>query len=323
MRTTELLQWSHWLLILVALAGYGPAARAFSPAATGSISTLDANYRCDQPHARSNRITTIRTILAGVPAILRVPPAAERRPIILWHGFGPPEDPQALMRALPLDDVPAIKVYLELPLFGKRAPPGGRDELVRRQKTDFAKLLFKPSVVGGADELPRVVAALRKRGCLKPREPVDLMGFSAGGAAVLIALIQGKVSVGSAAIVNASTGLNASVNALERATGHPYAWTPDSRALAGETDAQHHAADIARGAPPVALLILQGESDSVLGPEPAIGLHSALLPYYRKRHDEARLSLMLIPEMPHSWATAGNAATQVNRAIGNWFETHD
>ncbi len=43
-------------------------------------------------------------------------------PIVLWHGFGPPASEQALMEALPLDEVPAVKVYLGLPMFGSRAP---------------------------------------------------------------------------------------------------------------------------------------------------------------------------------------------------------
>ena len=65
----------------------------------------------------------VSTVLAGVPAILRIPAQAQKPPIVLWHGFGPPASEQALMQALPLDEVPAVKVYLGLPLFGKRAPP--------------------------------------------------------------------------------------------------------------------------------------------------------------------------------------------------------
>src|SRR5690348_6637870 len=78
----------------------------------------------------------VSTVLAGVPAILRIPARTQKPPIVLWHGFGPPASEQALMQALPLDDVPAVKVYLGLPLFGQRAPAAGMDELARRQKED-------------------------------------------------------------------------------------------------------------------------------------------------------------------------------------------
>jgi dipeptidyl aminopeptidase/acylaminoacyl peptidase len=265
---------------------------------------------------------TVSTTLAGVPALVRVPEHVDRPPIILWHGFGPPADEAALMEALPLDRVAAVKVYLGLPLFGRRAPAGGNKELGRRQAEDFAMLLFKPVVVGAADELPDVVAALRQRGCLAPGQPVGLMGFSAGGAAVLVALMQGKVAVGAAAIVNASTGLNASVHALERVTRQPYAWTAASRALADRTDAVRHAARIARGDLPTALLIVQGEHDAVLEPGTATALDHALQPYYRAKGKGARLKLMLVGGMPHDWASDQHDAVGVSRAIGDWFDEY-
>src|SRR5689334_21752729 len=102
------------------------------------------------------------------------------------------------MEALPLDDVPLVKVYLGLPLFGARAPPGGLDEIVRRQSEDFAALIFEPSVVGAVDELPAVVKALEERGCLGPKDKIGLFGFSAGGSSVLMALARRDVQVSAA-----------------------------------------------------------------------------------------------------------------------------
>jgi hypothetical protein len=66
-------------------------------------------------------VMTVQTTLAGVPAILRIPKVVRKRPIVLWHGLGPPASESELMKALPLDDVPSVKVYLGLPLFGARA----------------------------------------------------------------------------------------------------------------------------------------------------------------------------------------------------------
>ena len=57
-------------------------------------------------------------------------------------------------------------------------------------------------------------------------------------------------------IVNASTGLTASVQAYERATKKQYTWSDYTRDLARRTDAIQRAADIARNRP--ALLILHG-----------------------------------------------------------------
>lgn len=278
-----------------------------------------ASFTCRHA-ARSGRdVEVVNTTLAGVPAILRVPGKIAKPPIVLWHGFGPPASPQALMDAMPLDGVPSVKVYLGLPLFGARAPAGGVKELIRRQKQDFAKLLFKPSVVGAAEELPAVVTALEQRGCMTPKDRIGLFGFSAGGASALIVLEQHKVAVGAAIVLNASTGLNASVNALERVTEQKYAWTPAARMLGQQTDAIRHAEQIARGNPPPALLIVQGADDTVLTSQPATALYKALLPWYK--NPPKRLRLQLLPGVSHGW-TDGGTAEEVRRVSAVWFQSN-
>lgn len=257
--------------------------------------------------------------LAGVPALVRFPRVIAEPPIILWHGFGAPANAEALMQALPLDDVPAIKVYLDLPLFGRRALPGGKADLLQRQRKDFAGLIFKPIVMGAAQELPAVVAALQSRHCIERGAPIGLFGFSAGGAAVLVALAQHRVPVSAAVVVNASTGLSDSVAALVRLTHHSYDWTAESRRLARNSDAISHAAQIAAGPEPPALLIIQGAADKVVGPATAQSLYEALQPYYRREGKSDRLNLVLEPGVPHAWASSGSAARIVDR-IGDWFK---
>jgi dienelactone hydrolase len=222
------------------------------------------------------------------------------------------------MDALPLDDVPAVKVYLGLPLFGARLPAGGAAELGRRQSTDFASLLFEPSVLGAAQELPAVLKALEARGCLKAGDRIGLFGFSAGGAAVLYALAERAVLVSAAVTVNASTGLKASVSALERATKQPYAWTAVARDVATRSNAIGRAKEIATGAPPPALLIVHGMNDATLTPQVAIALHDALAPYYAKASAESRLRLDLVPGMTHAWADADETVI-LRKSIAEWF----
>lgn len=307
-----------WLLAALGFAGPVPAAQA--PGSRAIDGTAVA-FRCPRPGQPREAIAVVATRLAGVPAVVRVPRPIAQAPIVLWHGFGAPASEHALMDALPLDDVPAVKVYLGLPLFGARAPAGGNRELARRQARDFAMQLFKPVVVGAADELPAVVASLRRRGCLAAGQGIGLFGFSGGGAAALVALLQRKVKVDTAVLVNASTGLNASVDALQRALGTRYAWTPAARALARQTDAPGHAADIASGKLPPALLIVQGEADNVLGAGAARALRDALVPWYRGS-SAARLGYDAVAGMPHGWAgDPGNAAT-VRRLTADWFRRH-
>ena len=258
---------------------------------------------------------TAETTLAGVPAIVRVPATVTKAPIVLWHGFGPPASEAALMDALPLDDVPAIKVYLGLPLFGKRAEAGGIEALKQRQASDVALKVFEPIVAGAAKELPQVVAALRERGCIDAHEKIGLFGFSAGGAAVLYALAERDVPIGAAVVVNASTGLNASVAAYEHATGKSYAWSDASRALAKRTDAPSRAADIAKGDPPPALLIVQGTADTMLTPELATALDAALAPKYAEAGAKDRERFALATRLTHDISNSDD----VRVWTGEWF----
>jgi len=94
-----------------------------------------------------------------------------------------------LMEDLPLDEVPAVKVYLGSPLFGARAPTWESDSLTQRQAQDYALRIFEPVVAGAARELPAVLTELRKQGCLRRGDAIGLFGFSAGGTAVLITLL--------------------------------------------------------------------------------------------------------------------------------------
>lgn len=279
-------------------------------------------FRCDRARTAGGGVATVDTTLAGVPAIVRIPERIAEPPILLWHGFGPPASKQALMEALPLDDVPAVKVYLGLPLFGARAPAGGTEELIRRQTEDVAMLVFKPAVAGAADELPAVVDALAAHGCVHPGERVGLFGFSAGGAAVLLALAEHKVAVASAVVLNSSIGLTESVQAWERATKQNYAWTPEARALAARADALRRAADIARGDPPPALLIAQGDGDAVLGAQSSTALRDALTPYYQRERSADRLRLVSVAGMTHAWTGDERVVAELRRAIAAWYRRY-
>jgi predicted esterase len=274
-----------------------------------------AEFSCAALDAHRIDVAVVETNLGGVPAIVRVPPNISKAPIVLWHGFGPPASEAALMQALPLDDVPAIKVYLGLPLFGKRAEAGGIEALKRRQEKDVALEVFEPIVAGAAKELPRVADALRERGCLGAHEKIGLFGFSAGGASVLYALAERDVPIGAAVVVNASTGLGASVAAWEHATGQSYAWSDASRALAKRTDAPGRAADIAKGSPPPAVLIVQGTADTMLTPELATALDKALATRYAQANAKDRERFALATKLTHDISNSSDVRTW----SGEWF----
>lgn len=264
--------------------------------------------------------TVVRTRLNGVPAILRLPREISKPPIILLHGFGPPQSEDALMQALPLDEVAAIKVYVGLPLFGERTPARGTQEIIERQSRDMPAEIFEPVVLGAAKELAMVRRALVSQGCASPSQAIGLFGFSAGGAAALYALAERDVAVAAAVTLNASTGLSASLQAMELATGRPYRPTPQSRALAQRSDATTRARDIAAGAPPPALLIIHGDADRMLPASLAESLYAALRPYYAQDGNESRLRVQIEAGLAHNWA-ASPEAPALRAAIAAFFNS--
>jgi pimeloyl-ACP methyl ester carboxylesterase len=277
------------------------------------------NLSCTGIPAPVDGVSTSQVTLGGVPAILRVPKSVAKPPIILWHGFGTPASESDLMQALPLDDVPAVKVYLGLPLFGARAPAAGEQSVAERQAQDYGSRIFEPVVLGAARELPAIVRALRQENCLGQKERIGLFGFSAGGAAALIALLERNVPVSSAVVINAPVGLNASIDAWQRATKQQYAWTPHTRELADRTNAIEHPAQIASGTP--ALLLIHGADDTVVTPAGATLLGEALQPFYRRAGNDARLRVTLVPDVSHNW-TEPHALGELRLTVANWFNTY-
>jgi len=260
---------------------------------------------------------TIQTSLAGVPALLRMPKTISKPPIVLWHGLGPPASAADLMEDLPLDEVPAVKVYLGLPLLGTRAPTAESDSLAQRQAQDYALRIFAPVVVGAAHELPTVLVELRRQGCLRGSDSIGLFGFSAGGTAVLVALLEQKVPVRVAVTVNAPTGLQSAVGALERATKQPYMWSDAARRLAERTDATQHGARIA----PRALLLFQGADDEVVAPADTVSLAESLRPFYERSGTAQKLQLTVAPGVSHNWADRRSLG-QVSASVAAWFNQY-
>jgi hypothetical protein len=57
------------------------------------------HFSCAANGEAADDVATVRTTLAGVPAILRVPKVIRKPPIVLWHGLGPPAGESELMKA--------------------------------------------------------------------------------------------------------------------------------------------------------------------------------------------------------------------------------
>ncbi len=268
-------------------------------------------------------------VIAGAPVLLRHPPQGRVKAplIILLHGFGPPGSEQALADALPLDDVNAYKAYVGLPLFGARMPAGGMAEVGRGQTEDCVLKVYLPVAEGVLRDVSSVADGLGERFPVDFEGGIGLFGFSAGGVAAQLALIESHVPISAAVLCGMPKNLNASVVAVERAIKVKYSWTEEARAVARRLDPVTRAAEIARREPPPAILLLLGDRDEYFSVEDARELHDALASAYYSAGVKDRVSLQILPGMTHCFAAAANSAgpvpiadgSQVRAAAAAWF----
>src|SRR5437764_2987327 len=157
------------------------------------------------------------------------------RLVVLYHGFGPPQNPRALAEVLRLGEMDAILAFVNLPMVADRMPAGGRDELLRVQKEDFVNGFFFRCISGATVELQQIVKDLNATYHLDADKGIGLFGFSAGGAAALLAMLESDVPITAAVIVNAPTSVTQNVENWQRTLKRQFEWNDASRKAASVT----------------------------------------------------------------------------------------
>ncbi|SHN48228.1 prolyl oligopeptidase family serine peptidase [Cryptosporangium aurantiacum] len=259
----------------------------------------------------------IRGVAAGVP-FLALPPAdgGPAPLVVVWHLMDAPRTEVAMAAALPLNGVPAWRVYLGLPLMSTRTPAGGFEEIMALMHEDSLLKVHGYAITQAAAELPAVLDALREQ--LPPTAlvdaPLSLVGGSAGGGAALLALTESKRPVAAVAAINAAVRATAVVELVEQAFGIKYAWSDESRQLAARLDSVARADEIAARRPQAAVLIVSGEEDHPTFLADAAALRDALQERYA---DPAAVTLTTIPGLAHPLALEPGleAAPQLPQAV--------
>src|SRR5436190_22772305 len=79
--------------------------------------------------ANSSARVTEQKSVGDVPVFISRPGVVNpnTRLVVLYHGFGPPQNPRALAEVLRLKDMDAILAFVNLPMVADRMPAGGRD----------------------------------------------------------------------------------------------------------------------------------------------------------------------------------------------------
>lgn len=267
----------------------------------------------------NTQLAPVTGTAAGVP-FLALPPESGRAdaPIVVaWHLMDPPNTELAFAAAMPLAGLDAWRIYLGLPMSGRRMPAGGQDEIMRLGYEDAVLNLHGPVATQAAAEFPAALAELREQ--LKLGDgPLALLGGSAGAAVAQLVMLESGVRVTAAVLVSPVTRLRNLVDALGEQYGFQYPWQPESLEVAGRMDFVARASEYT-DAPPIRLVV--GAEDHPSGiVEPAQELH-AVLP---------SSDLVLVDGMAHELAEAPGddpgpqtpAAAESDRLAVEWFQRH-
>jgi predicted esterase len=254
--------------------------------------------------------------LAGVPIVVRPPanPSFKAPLIVLWHGAGMPNSEEKLAEILPLENVQAWKAYLGLPMFGKRLPVGGTDEIMRRQLEDYVLQSLLPVIEPAMQELPNVVRALQARFSIDDREEIGLFGFSVGGLTALLTLLENSLSITTAVLAGVTKDLVSVVSNYERIVQatYPtikeqfpwiekrYRWSAKSEIAKQRLDFVARASEIQKRKPTPAILFVHGSQDEIFPVSEAEELFAALVPYYKQTNQMKRLSMQTFKHLKHN-----------------------
>jgi alpha-beta hydrolase superfamily lysophospholipase len=279
----------------------------------------------------SDQPTMVSDVVAGVPYVA-LPPAGwhagqETAPLVIaWHLNDPPRSAAAMAAALPLAGVAAWRVYLDLPMHGRRQLPGGLGDFMRLGYQDAVLEAFEPQVTQAVDEFPSVLAGLRARlpvSC----GPIAVVGASVGALPAQLVLAGDAAQVSAAALISPVIQLAEVVAANERRFEVTYLWSDASRAAAARFDFVSRADEIAARDPQPAILLVTGAEDDPAFPLQAQRLQAEL----RRRYDDPeRAGRVIIPAMKHAFAAEpgiepapqGAEAALVDAAVADWLRRY-
>ena len=276
----------------------------------------------------SDEAAMVSDVVAGVPYVA-LPPAGWSRSqkpaplVVAWHLNDPPRSAAAMAAALPLAGMAAWRVYLDLPMHGRRQLPGGLEEFMRLGYQDAVLEAFEPQITRAVAEFPAVLAGLRAR-LPVTSGPIGVVGASVGALPAQLVMAGGAVPVGAAVLISPVIQLAEVVAVNERRFQVSYPWSDAAREVAARFDLVARADEIARRDPQPAVLLVTGAED-----DPAFALQAQRLEAgLRRRYDDPeRAGLAVIPGMRHAFAAEPGIepapqtaeAKLVDAAVTDWL----
>jgi pimeloyl-ACP methyl ester carboxylesterase len=251
---------------------------------------------------------------AGVP-FTALPPADSGATslVVTWHMLDAPRSDAAFAAALPMNDLPAWRVHLGMPMCGARMVDGSTDAIVELLQKDPLMSVLHPFVQQATEEFPAALASIRARLPVDDG-PVGVLGGSLGGAVALRILAGTDIPVFAGAVVNAAIRMRSVVDLFPG----DYPYDAESESVVDSLDFVAKADIIAGRA---SLLVVSGELDHPALRADALDLVEAL---------GDRAELLSIPGLAHPLADEPGIepapqlplAREVDAGLTTWFRRH-
>jgi pimeloyl-ACP methyl ester carboxylesterase len=251
---------------------------------------------------------------AGVPFTALPPADGGRAPLIVtWHMLDAPRSDAAFAAALPMNEVPAWRVHLGMPMCGARMVDGSTAAIGELIRKDPLMSYLHPFVRQAAEEFPAALASIRTQLPVADG-PIGVLGGSLGGAVALRVLADTDIPVVAAALVNPAIRMRSVVDLFPG----EYQYDEESAEAVDSLDFVAKADVIAGRAP---LLVVSGELDHPALRADALRLVDAL---------EGRSELLSIPGLAHPLADEPGiepapqlpVARAVDVGLTTWFRRH-
>lgn len=258
----------------------------------------------------------ITGMAAGVPFTALPPDDADRGAaplIVTWHMLDAPRSDAAFAAALPMNDLPAWRVHLGMPMCGARMVDGSMAAVLALAGEDPLMSYLYPFVHQATEEFPAALESIRARLPVDDG-PIGVLGGSLGGAVALRILADTDIPVVAGAVVNAAIRMRSIVDLFPG----DYPYDAESAKAVDSLDFLARADAIAARAP---LLVVSGERDHPALRTDALNLAAAL---------GDRAELLSIPGLAHPLAEEPGIepapqlplAGAVDAGLTTWFRRH-